>query len=198
MDGFERRKEQKKDSIRRAAIELFRTYGFEKVSLVDIARKAHVSHVTIYNHFGGKEDLVRDIIETAIAEVVEASREVIDSDIPFLEKLERIIAYKMDTAGQYHGELMRTAVQDNPAMREFIESLWAREVDDLVRKLIAEGKELGYINRELSQEAILYYFDIIKNGAFASAGLLDTIKVDARLAHDLNCLFLYGLVDRKL
>ncbi|MGD9143634.1 MAG: TetR family transcriptional regulator, partial [Dehalococcoidia bacterium] len=37
MDGFERRKEQKKENIRRAAIELFQNHGFKKVSISDIA-----------------------------------------------------------------------------------------------------------------------------------------------------------------
>ncbi|MBM4448805.1 MAG: TetR family transcriptional regulator, partial [Chloroflexi bacterium] len=40
MNGFERRKEQKKDSIRQAALELFQAYGFKKVSINDIAQKA--------------------------------------------------------------------------------------------------------------------------------------------------------------
>ena len=56
MDGFERRKEQKKESIRRAALELFQSYGFDKVSLNDIARRARVSHVTIYNHLAVRKN----------------------------------------------------------------------------------------------------------------------------------------------
>ena len=106
MNGFERRKEQKKANIRRAAIELFQRYGFERVSVYDIAREAHVSHVTIYNHFGSKDGLVQDVIKTAISGLVEMSRSIIDSDRPFAEKLELIIFGKVETAGQYQGELM--------------------------------------------------------------------------------------------
>ena len=62
MDRFERRKEQKKSNIRQAALELFKTYGFKKVSISDIAHKAGVSPVTIYNHFGSKDELVRDVV----------------------------------------------------------------------------------------------------------------------------------------
>jgi AcrR family transcriptional regulator len=120
MDGFERRKEQKKESIRRAAIELFKTYGFSKVSVNDIAQKARVSHVTIYNHFGSKEDLVQDIVKTAIADLVAMSRSIIEGDQPFLEKLESIVLGKVETASQYQGELMRTAVKDNPAVYRYI------------------------------------------------------------------------------
>ena len=90
-DGFERRKERKKESIRRAATELFQVHGFNKVSIGDIARKANVSHVTIYNHFGSKEELVRDIIKTVSLELAARMREIIDSDMPFLEKLNLLI-----------------------------------------------------------------------------------------------------------
>lgn len=197
MNGFERRKEQKKDSIRRAAIELFRTYGFEKVSVFDIARKAHVSHVTIYNHFGSKEELVHDVIKTAISGLVEVSRSVIESDRPFLEKLEIIVLNKAETAGQYRGELMRTVIRDNPVMQRFVESLWTQEVEGLIHELVDEGKKLGYIDKELSWEAVWYYFEIIRRGALVSADSLGSVKVDDKLARDLNHLFLYGLVSEK-
>ncbi len=197
MNGFERRKEQKKEAIRRAAAELFRSHGFEKVSLVDIARRAHVSHVTIYNHFGSKEALVRDVVKQAIAGLVEMSREIVRSDRPFPEKLELIVFGKVATASQYRGELMQTAVRDIPEIRDFIDTLWRQEVDRLINELIEDGKRQGYVRRELPNDTIRIYFAIIRNGAFASAGLLEQMKVDEKLARDLNHLFLYGLVDKK-
>jgi AcrR family transcriptional regulator len=197
MDGFERRKERKKESIRRAAIELFGTYGFEKVSIGDIARQARVSHVTIYNHFGSKEELVREIVKTAISDLVEKARSIIKGDRPFLEKLELIVLDKAEVASRYQGELMRMAVRDNPEMQRFVESLWKSEIERLLVELVEEGKRLSYISGEVSPEAILYYFEIIRNGAFASSEMLAKIKPDARLARELNHLFLYGLVDRK-
>ena len=42
MNGFERRKDQSKENIRRAAYELFNKFGISKVSVNDIARKANV------------------------------------------------------------------------------------------------------------------------------------------------------------
>ena len=55
----------------------------------------------------------------------------------------------------------------------------------------------GYIDKDISQEAILLYFDIIRAGAFASAEAFSKIRIDSRLANDLNRLFLYGLIERK-
>ena len=197
MNGFERRKEQKKERIRRSAIELFRTYGFGKVSIGDIARKANVSHVTIYNHFGSKEGIVRDVMKTVISDLVANSREIIEGEKPFLEKLELIILNKAEVAEQYQGELMKMVVRYYPEMQQFVESLWRQEIDSLINILIEEGKKLGYIGNDLSLQAIRYYFQIIRNGAFSNKKMLDEIKVDAKLAHDLNYLFLFGLVEKQ-
>ncbi|MFC1949499.1 TetR/AcrR family transcriptional regulator [Chloroflexota bacterium] len=197
MDGFERRKERKKGSIRQAALELFSKYGFKKVSLNDIAHKANVSHVTIYNHFGSKEELVQDVIKTEISALVERARTIIKGDKPFLEKLELIIFNKAELASQYQGQMMRVVIMDNPEMQQFIQSVWQQEVNQLITDLVDEGKRLGYVNKELSQEAVFYYFEIIRRGSLTSIDLLANIKVDAKLARDLNYLFLYGLVDKK-
>ena len=197
MNGFERRKEQKKENIRRSAIELFKTYGFGKVSIGDIARRANVSHVTIYNHFGSKEELVQDVIKIVISGLVASSREIIEGERPFLEKLELIILNKSELAAQYRGELMKMAGGYNPEVQLFIESLWQKEVDPLLDILIEEGKKLGYIKKELSQQSIRFYFELIRKGAFASAEIMNTIKMNKQLAYDLNYLFLFGLVEKE-
>jgi len=197
MNGFERRKEKKKESIRRAAMELFGTYGFGKVSIKDIARKAGVSHVTIYNHFNSKEELVNEVVRTEIERLMVKSREVMDSDSSFLEKMELIRFSKVGLASRYNGEMMKTAISNSPEIYEYIEELWQEEINKLLKELIEEGRQQGYISRDISQEAILFYFDMIRVGAFASADILNRIKIDAKLADDLNRLFLYGLIDKR-
>jgi len=197
MDGFERRKEKKKEGIRIAAIELFKVYGFNKVSISDIAHRAFVSHATIYNHFGDKEGLIRDVIKKEITDLMDRSREIIRGDLTFLEKMELIIASKAGLAGQYQGEIMKTAVNESPGIRQFINELWQNEIKQLMDELVEEGKKLGYIKKELSQQAILFYMEMIRNGAFASTEMLNRVKIDKKLARDLNNIFLFGLIDKR-
>jgi AcrR family transcriptional regulator len=51
LDGFEKRRNDKKKAIMQTALELFDQYGFDKVTVTEIANKAHVSKVSIYNFF---------------------------------------------------------------------------------------------------------------------------------------------------
>jgi AcrR family transcriptional regulator len=197
MNGFKRRKEQKKENIRQSALELFKLYGFEKTSINDIAQKAHVSHVTIYNHFGTKGELVREIIKTLLKDTLEKYREIIKGDRPFLEKLEIIVFDKTEIASQYQGELLQSAARSDPTIQHFIESLWQSEVNQLMLDFIKEGQKMGYINQKLSQEAILAYFDILRKGTVSNSELLETSVHNPAFVHNLVSLIHYGLMGKS-
>ena len=57
MNGFEKRRLKKKNSILIAALTLFKQYGYRKVTVAEIADKASVSQVSIYNYFKSIEYL---------------------------------------------------------------------------------------------------------------------------------------------
>jgi AcrR family transcriptional regulator len=197
MNGFERKKEQNRQVILRAAMELFQAYGFKKASISDIAHKADVSQVTIYNHFGSKEGLVREVVKDIILGIIEKARAIMKEDRPFPKRLETIIFDKTEIASQFHGELLQVAAQSDPEMREWIESLWQGDVNQLTVDLIQEGMRQGYINTQQSQEAITLYLEILRRGVFASPDLLANMEPDAKLYRELNYLFMYGLVGKR-
>jgi len=197
VNGFKRRKEQKKASIQKAALELFSRYGFDKVSISDISHQAHVSHVTIYNHFGSKDELILDTVKASISALTEKARAIIDSNMPFLEKLEHIILGEAEFASQYQGQLIQMTAHNSPEIEQFMQSLWQHEVNKMVIDLAEEGKKLGYIRKNLSQKVLLYYFEIIRRGIMASSDLLAEIKMDAEFVQELDMLLFFGLVSKK-
>jgi len=196
LNGFERRKEQKRDSIRRAALELFQSYGFNKVSINDIARKAGVSQVTIYNRFGSKDELVRDVVKNLLLAKVGKYRDIIKAKRPFLEKLETIIFDKSEIIGQFQGELLPAVLSQDPEIRQFVESIWQGEINRLLIDLFEDGRRQGYISRELSQEAILSYYEIFRQGMFGSPRVQARLKENPPLVRELISAFTYGLKGR--
>ena len=193
MNGFERRKEQKKDNIRRAALELFQTYGFRKVSVNDIAQKAGASQVTIYNHFGSKDELVRDVIKNLFYRMLDRYRDIIREEIPFLEKLQAIVFDKSEIVGQFHGELTQAALSQNLEMRQFVESMWWGEVNQMLIDLFEDGRKQGYISPDISQEAILTYYEIFRQGMYNSPHIQANLEHNPKLIRELISVFTYGL-----
>lgn len=69
--------EKIKESIKRAAQELFRKFGYHKTSVNEIAKKAKIAKATIYKYFDSKEAvlhvLLMDYIQTSVSELVHAN-----------------------------------------------------------------------------------------------------------------------------
>ena len=193
MDGFERRKEQKKESIRRAAIELFQNHGFKKVSISDIAERADVSQVTIYNHFGSKEELIRDVLQWYSMMLLARYKSIMESDRPYMEKLEEIVFDKSEVVSQFQGELIQAWVQNDPEMQDFMNNLYAGHVMPIARNFLNEGLQQGYIDGRFSLETIMIYFEIIRQGLFNNPELSEQAQNNPALMKQLIELMTYGL-----
>ncbi len=196
MNGFERRKAQGKENVLRAALDLFKTYGFKKVSMNDIAHRAGVSQVTIYNHFGSKDGLVREVIKDQFLGLLDKVREIMKQEKSFPEKLETIVFDKTNLARQYHGELLQAALQNDPQMQDWFQSLWQQDINQITIDLVEEGKKTGYINPQRSQESLMLYLEILRRGVFASSDILANIEPNVELLRELNFLFIYGMMGK--
>ena len=196
MNGFERRTEKKKESIRRAAMELFQIRGFDKVSIGDIAREAHVSHMTIYNHFGSKEELIRDIIKKLSTDLNIKTKEIIESDKPFPEKVQLLISSRTYAALMFQSEVIKAIAKDYPALKPFLDEMREKYIP-LTDKFIEEGKKSKYINPKLSNRSIRYFLQAYRSGLFSDKEVLENIKIDEKLAHDIIYLSFYGIIEKQ-
>lgn len=66
--------EKIKESVKRAASELFRKFGYHKTSVNEIAKKARIAKATIYKYFESKEqildDILMDYLDTNLHEII--------------------------------------------------------------------------------------------------------------------------------
>ncbi len=84
-------KEGKKEKILKASETLFNRFGTKKTAVDEIARLAHVAKGTIYNYFGNKEGIIREIIKSRVTLLEELfSRSVTSAGDPF-KKLRSVI-----------------------------------------------------------------------------------------------------------
>ena len=160
MDGFEKRREQKKRDILEAALALFMEYGIKKVSITEIAKKANVSQVTIYNYFESKDNLVRLVFKYYVDQIWNEQKQLLVNDLPFNEKIKKIIFNKGIAANQISEQFFQDFMKDYASGRSYVEEVYQKEALPLFIKLFNEGREQGYINSEVSDEAILFYLKI--------------------------------------
>ena len=186
MDGFERRKEQSKEDIRRAAEELFSRFGADKVSINDIARKAGVSQATIYNNFGSKDELVHDYRKTIVNLITSRFREILVWKKSYVEKFQGLLQSWIDIADRYKIEI------EDFETKQPLEAM-GLEIENSFREFIKEGKDRGNLRSNLSDEAIITYIKFFQQGISNNPEIHNRIQRDSKLSDDLLSLFMYGI-----
>ncbi len=198
MTGRQNRAEKNRSSIIRSATELFLLQGIKKVSVSDVAQKAGVTSATVYNQFGSKDALLREVIIEWFTRTLEAYKQVLHSEMPFEEKLQEVMSFKSDLAGKMHGEFLMAATSDiDPRTKEYFEKEYMVELIKCVNDFYTEGKEQGYIDPELSTETILRYTEIIRRGLQAEAEMTTDPEYTSKLLRELTPIFLYGIMGKQ-
>jgi AcrR family transcriptional regulator len=193
MDGFEKRREQKNRDILNAALALFMKYGLQKVSITEIAKKANVSQVTIYNYFESKDNLVRLVFKFYVDQIWDEQKHLLVNDLPFNEKIKKIIFEKGIAANQISERFFQDFMKDYASGQSYVEEIYQKEALPLFIKLFNEGREQGYIDSEISNEAILFYLKMFQEYLQRE----DVATMTLPIAEDLTKLFFYGIAGKK-
>ena len=88
----------KEEQIINAARELFKNYGFKKVSMDEIARKAGVTKRTVYKYFASKQDLLKFFINEELINMKKIIEDTEKKNSDFFECVHecifRLLQYK--------------------------------------------------------------------------------------------------------
>mgnify|MGYP001942657885 CR=1 FL=1 len=193
MDGFERRKKQKQTAILKASLKLFMKNGIKKVSIQMIAKEADVSQVTIYNYFGSKDQLVDEVIAYYVNNLwVEYEEIIYSKQLSYKEKLEQVTFQKNRDALHIHEEVYERMMNDFNQNRGALKDYQDKAMP-LLMDLLNEGKELGYIDKNISNEAIMIFSQMFIN-------YIQKEEVHQYLlpyTEDLMQLFFYGIFGKE-
>ena len=193
MNGYEKRAETKKRKIKREASKLFNKYGFNKVTLDEIASYANVSRVTIYKYFGDKEALLTEILKELANETTDTIGEIIDSDRSFLIKFKEITDLKIDITDITNNSFIGETITQGGELGGVVSPELAQRIDEMIRKLINQGKSENIIRSELSHKTILNYFKIMRGGLKQLQQSEDPLIRDQEQLSILMNLFMNGL-----
>ncbi|MFD0867946.1 HTH-type transcriptional repressor KstR2 [Chlamydia abortus] len=195
MNGFERRKQKKMEQIFNVSVQLFFKYGFQKVSVNEIARMANVSPATIYNYFGTKERLYADMLVNWMDKQLEQYESILDSELSFLEKTRKIMLLEAKNLKILSGEFPKLPESDVEGLAQMLESYTEEKVKGFFIKFVAAGKQAGHIHPDLTEEVTMLYFTMFKNelGKYWGAAGEDgqALNIDQLIE-----LFFYGLAGR--
>ena len=172
-------RQQSRTAIKDAALEMFAKYGYHSTKISQIAKEAGISNGLLYNYFGGKEELLRAIVKDAMDQNEAGWLQVLESDLPALEKITQAVETTFDNIkSNLHYWRLLSALAFQPDVQKSMEDLVMAKRELYINLLIALFQEMGYAEPE--QE--VFYFGAILDGIFLhymnmqDAYPLDTMK----------------------
>jgi len=175
-----------------AAMALFSEKGFAATSIKEIAARAHVSQVSIYNYFGSKEALVAECAHIVMVDTFRKAGELLEKDIPFIEKIKLALQLCTENINlSISACFTEHALRDAAFARLLTESI-NEEKRGIYREFIESGKQAGAIDSAIPTATILEFTDALGTIDYPLASSSDLAE---KLAH-AHHLFLYGLIGK--
>jgi len=162
MNGYEKRTQQKRNDILNAAFETISLVPIQDISIQDIAKRAHVSHVTIYNLFGSKASLLDEAAKECADHDIKEILDVLKSDSPVQKRLRLYFAvsFQHSVDRPQFQPLMNYIFHDkDSSLYKYVTAQYAMTVPYL-EKLYDDGQKAGIIRPSLTAQQFMKLLDI--------------------------------------
>lgn len=196
MDITKKKGSKSQDAILRATKALFWKYGIQKVTVEEICERAEVSKMTFYRNFDNKLQ-VAEIVLTALAEKgLSDYHAIMQSEIPFNEKLQRLVQMEHDHSENMSEEFMRDVYgADDPRLKNILEKLQKKTAEAL-RKDLSEAQKKGEIRKDLKIDFVIYMINSL-NEKLLDERLTSLFGNTQELAVELTNFVFYGIMPKN-
>jgi AcrR family transcriptional regulator len=121
-----------KDSIKRAAQELFRKFGYHKTSVNEIAKRAKIAKATIYKYFDSKEHvlhtLLMDYIRVSVDDLIAANAPEMDEETHLGNLIMKTCRLSYTVCNEFIGW---DFIRESTNSQDFLKNL-SNELEDLL------------------------------------------------------------------
>ena len=165
-----RQSEKKLKRLLEKSEELFWNYGYNAVSVDQIAAEAGISKMTIYKHFHSKEDLFIEIMKNSIDYHMDKIRENIKEKYHTIEKIELIYNYSMGLAKEYPNILLRDIIEKKSIL-EKVTAMKSEKALPIWQYILEDGiskKEIRELDLAFVSELLMNLPSVVKNMDFLS------------------------------
>lgn len=192
MDGFQARREMKKEHIIQTSIILFKSFSPNKVSIRDIADKSNVSPVTIYNYFNNKDGLILEVVREVLSNQLQLAEDIFLSDEGFEDKISQLIFTKGTFINDFHPDFTTMILKDTH-MVTLIEKEYSHKTYQLINTFINDAKKEGKISNNVSNELILKIMQLFQHDLSSKHSVLINGADDLKEHETILEILLYGI-----
>lgn len=142
----------KEEQIINAARELFKNYGFKKVTMDEIARKAGVTKKTVYKYFASKQDLLKFFINEELVNMKKIVEDTEKKNEDFFECVHecifRLLQYK------HKRKFLKVILEEAEVLKDEKITKEISVIDEQIQKYIKEKLEYAVKEKYIDVENI--------------------------------------------
>ncbi len=144
--------------IEMAALDLFAERPFHEVRLDEIARRAHASLQTIYRYYGDKQALLDACVLHWANRLATRMTDHLVGIETYKDRLRKVFWVVLDFFEQHPkvAHMILGSVYPGAMRRDFTDE--QRRLTNLFMEVLAEGRERGILNDQVSAAILLDYF----------------------------------------
>jgi TetR/AcrR family transcriptional regulator, fatty acid metabolism regulator protein len=151
----------KRRAILDAAITVFARQGFHSARVSDVAAEAGVAYGLVYHYFDSKDQMLNELFSERWKLLLEASREMQQSDAPPREKLRGVASFIIESY-RHEPELMKVIIVEvtraaNSFGRTHLPEI--RAAYDVVAEIVSDAQSSGEFRADVEPDfaAMLFY-----------------------------------------
>lgn len=136
------------------AEDLFQRFGFKRITIEEICAKSNVSKMTFYKYFPNKNELIKRILNSWLKQIEQKINEFEDMDIPFTQKIRRLLDQKEESTGKISKEFMSEYMNPDPDLQNYIKDFYGRG-NMLFVDFIKKSQEKGEVRKDIKPEFLV-------------------------------------------
>ncbi|KHC90731.1 TetR family transcriptional regulator [Thermotoga sp. Mc24] len=177
--------------ILEAARKAFSKYGYDGVSMEEIAREAGVKKALIYYYFPSKDKLFEEVWREALEELESHLFSVTEETNSYFAKIKKFLKSYVDFV--LNKTVLNEIIEKEKSTVRFEEEKWSKLRERYesfikrVEELIEEGKKQNYVYKDLDSRAAA---ELIVNS-------FGDVPKDKRLLQNIQEMILRGLLNVK-
>ena len=184
------------EAIVSAARSIFWKHGIRRVTIEEICREAGVSKMTCYKYFSNKTAIAKYMIEDMFESGVKAYKEVYNSDIPYEEKVKKMVDLKMSNAYEMSQELLDDIYKyQDEELSETIENIKKKMIGIYLND-IREAQKMREIRNDVKPEFMLYFLNNLTE-MLTDQRVVGIYSNPEQMIVEVMNFFFYGIMPRK-
>ncbi len=184
----------KRTHIKDSASEMFRKYGFIRVTVEELCEAASVSKATFYKYFPNKIELVKEILVENYEKGYKWFGDLIESKCPLTDKVEEIIDYKLKQVEYWGDAFISDLLDSDEVLGDLILSTLKRFMSMFI-DFIEKQQVMGEIRSDIKPHVILTLTMKIRE-LIKDPEVRALFRDNTEMARVMNEFIFYGLLGK--